>query len=101
MREAGGSILSHKGENLTGRTYDAGTFVKYVNELCASDVDFVDGVLDTINLAIESGNNQVLLNEHSAQKCYSKPVVKLAIGCQVSFEMRARNGLEEDCSDGD
>lgn len=100
MREEGGSILDHKGQNLTAGPFGGGDFVKYVNELCASDTDFIEGVIDTIRQAIDAGQRQVLLNENVAKKCYSKPVVKLAIGCRVSFEMRARNGDEEDCADG-
>ena len=100
MRKEGGSIIGHQGQNLTGNHFGGGDFVKYVSELCASDDDFIEGVIDTIRQAIEAGNRQAMLNEPVATKCYSKPVVTLAIGCQVSYEMRARNGDEVDCTDG-
>ncbi|HEX8669587.1 MAG TPA: hypothetical protein VF727_14575 [Allosphingosinicella sp.] len=100
MRKAGGSIFSHTGENLTGPHYQAGHFVNYVNNLCSHEEEFVADVIDEVYKAIEDAERQVVLNENAAIKCYSKPVVKLHIGCKAERELVARNGTEENCADG-
>ena len=100
MREAGGSIFSHKGENLTGPSYQAPHFINYVNTLCAREGGMIEDVIDEIRKAIADAEDMVLLNENAAIKCFSKPVVNLLIGCRSERSLVARNGTEVNCSDG-
>lgn len=99
MRQAGGSIFSHKGENLTGPSYQSTHFINYVNTLCAREEEFIEDVIDEIRKAIADAEDMVLLNENVARKCFSKPIVNLLIGCRAERGLVARNGKEENCAD--
>ncbi|HEV2747871.1 MAG TPA: hypothetical protein VGW34_11305 [Allosphingosinicella sp.] len=101
MREAGGSIIGHTGENLTGKTYSQFDFAKYMNELCASDPELIQAALDTIDKAIEEGAWFADMNKQrfTTPKCHSKPIVTMRIGCRIDYHFDKRHGgEEEDCS---
>ncbi|WP_102958878.1 hypothetical protein [Mangrovicella endophytica] len=102
MREAGGSIIDHKGANRTGPTYGYGSFARYMNDLCPGNEDGAEDILRTIEKAARDGAFLAELNENplTDPKCYSKPVVHLRASCIATVEWRPRNAKEEDCSDG-
>jgi hypothetical protein len=100
LRKAGGSIFAPDGSNLSGDSEGQSAFEEYLKGLCGSSAKKLDDLLTKIEEAAADAAHIAAMNAipTTDPKCYSKPIVRLSVGCEAETSMEARNKHESDCS---
>jgi hypothetical protein len=99
-RAAGASILSPDNDNLTADAEGSAAFETAIKELCGTNAGALSQLLAAIEDAIASANQLNAMNKlpTTDPKCFSKPIIRLSVGCSAEVTWVGRNKNEKDCS---
>lgn len=96
MREVGGSVRDHLGNNLTGSATGESSFGWRANHFCTFDADALESMASqTVEWAEYAAWLQDVNTSPLVIKRYSKPVVVIRPGCKCDVEWTPRNADEE------
>lgn len=99
VRGAGGSIIGPDGDNWTSNADGAADFEASMKEWCSNAGKLHDALTAMEDAATQAAQMAAMNALPTTKpKCYSKPIVRLLPGCDVEWNMVARNNQESDCS---
>jgi hypothetical protein len=102
IRKQGGSIIGADGTNMTGDPGGSDAFEEFMKASCVSSPGKLHAALQAMEEAAEAAAEIAAMNAlpTTDPKCYSKPMVRVLPGCDVEWELVARNRTEQNCSGG-